>query len=196
MHKPILTTHDIAGILSVDMSTVIDWIDRKKLPAYRTPGGHRRVKRADFLAFLKEYDLSGAADLGSAGNVVLVVEDDADFRKAVTDLVRSRRPEAAIHEAEDGFTAGRKLQELKPDVVVLDLFLPGIDGFKVCSQIRADPDLADTRVVAMSGYDTPENRRRIKEAGADVFLPKPLGLAQLGETVDRLLSREKAEAAR
>jgi DNA-binding response OmpR family regulator len=88
------------------------------------------------------------------------------------------------------------MSALKPDVVVLDLFLPGVDGFRVCEHIRADASLSRTRIVAVSGHDTPENRRRILKAGADVFLPKPLGLARLAEVVDRILSSSALPAAR
>ncbi len=193
--KEVFTTHDVARILSVDMSTVIDWIDRKKISGYRTLGGHRRVKREDLLSFLKEHKMPSFENLKRRGPLVLVVEDDADLLKAMVRMVKARRPDAAVHEAGDGFLAGKRVQELRPDVVVLDLFLPGVDGFKVCEHIRRDPDLEGTRVLAVSGHDSPENRRRILRAGADVFLPKPLGLAQLGEEVDRLLPAQVAPVA-
>ena len=61
------------------------------------------------------------------------------------------------------------MQALKPDVVVLDLFLPGINGFKVCEQIRRDPDLAGTRIVALSGHDSAENKKKILDAGFAVI---------------------------
>jgi excisionase family DNA binding protein len=193
--KDVFTTHEVARILSVDMSTVIDWIDRAKLAGYRTLGGHRRVKREDLLAFVKANRMPAFGLADQPGPVVLIVEDDPDARKAMSSLIRLRRPDAVVHEAGDGFIAGKRVQELRPEVVVLDLFLPGVDGFTVCEHLRADPDLAGTRVIAVSGRDTPDNRRKILKAGADVFIPKPLGLAGLGEAVDRLLPPAALPAA-
>jgi excisionase family DNA binding protein len=186
-HKDIFTTHDVARLLSVDASTIIDWIDQNKLPGYRTPGGHRRVKKEDLSSFLKAYRLPAVMEVPSGSPVVLVVEDDADMRLAMEKMIKGRRPDAEVHHAADGFMAGKQIQELKPSVVVLDLFLPGVNGFRVCKHIREDPALSQTRIVAVSGFDTAENRKKILQAGADIFLSKPLGLRQLAETVDRLL---------
>lgn len=196
IQKDTLTTHDVAKILSVDASTIIDWIDQNKLQGYRTPGGHRRVRKEDLSSFLKMYRIPAIADAPDFPPVVLVVEDDADMRAAMEKMVKNRRPDAQVHQAEDGFMAGKRIQELKPSVVVLDLFLPGVNGFQVCKHIREDAALSATRIVAVSGFDTAENRRKILQAGADVFLSKPLGLPKLAETVDRLLGRAVAVAAR
>ena len=146
------------------------------------------------MSFLRVYKMPVAIDVGGH-RTVLVVDDDADFRKIVTGLIRSRIKGVVIHQAGDGFLAGKKVEELKPDVVVLDLRLPGIDGFKVCEHIRRDPDLARTRIVVISGMAGPEARRRILQAGADVFLSKPLGISELAETVEKLLAGETVGAA-
>jgi excisionase family DNA binding protein len=195
MDKPLLTTHDIARLVNADISTVSTWIDQKKLAAFRTPGGHRRVRREDFLAFLDAYKMPSPAPLDRGGLTVLVVEDDPDFRRALKRLIESM-PGVTAHEAEDGFSAGRRVEELKPDLVLLDLMLPGIDGVKVCRQIRRDPDLAGTRVIVVSGHDSPDNRRRVQEAGADAFLAKPLGLPRLKDMILSVLTQSAARARR
>ena len=92
---------------------------------------------------------------------------------SIVDLLKDRGPfEGRV--AKDGFTAGRMLAEYVPDMVILDLMLPGIDGFQVCRQIRQDQDLAGTKILAVTGYDTPENLRRIMDAGADNVSRCPL----------------------
>ena len=145
------------------------------------------MKKEDFLAFLKRFHMPVPKGMEKARRVVLIVEDDADFRKAVRAFVAARY-DVEIHEAEDGFTAGQKVEELKPDVVILDLLLPGMDGFKVCERIRKDPDLAKSFIVAVSGHDAPENKARIKRAGADLFLSKPLGLSRLAQALEEPLA--------
>ena len=184
----IFTTYEISRLLSVDISTVINWINQEKLPAYRTPGGHRRVRKEDLFSFAKVYGIP-LKDTPSE-RVILIVEDDADFRRVVKDLVKIRYGEGlSVFEADDGFMAGKMTEELGPDVVILDLYLPGINGFKVCEDIRRDPDLRGTRILAISGHNTEEIRARILKAGADDFLPKPFGLDQLGLALDALLKR-------
>jgi two-component system, OmpR family, response regulator len=185
--KEIYSTHDIADILSMDVSTVTDWIDQKKLTAYKTPGGHRRVHRKDLLSFLKAYNMPVSEAALRDEKVVLLVEDDADFRQALRKIVESL-PGTRVYEVEDGFAAGRRVEELKPDVVLLDLFLPGLNGFKVCENIRQDPRLSDVRIVAMSGQDTEENIKRIRDAGADIFVAKPMGLPRLRQILESIFA--------
>lgn len=185
--REVLTTHDIAELLSVDITTVISWIDQEKIPAFRTPGGHRRVKREDLLAFANTYKFPVHWKAETDRKIVLLVEDDRDYRKVMEGLLTQKWGDVSVHQAEDGFVAGMLVQEFKPDLVVLDLFLPGLNGFKVCERIRADPDLEDTRILAVSGQATQENRSRILRAGADAFLSKPFGIAQFREAVETLM---------
>lgn len=76
--------------------------------------------------------------------------------------------------AAEGFEAGVKVMEFKPGLIILDLIIPGIDGFEVCRKIKGNPGTSHIRVLAVSGYVTAENRDRIMEAGADCYLPKPI----------------------
>src|SRR5262245_42267433 len=103
MQKDIYTTNEIDQLLSVDISTVAEWIDRGKLPAYRTPGGHRRVHKKDLLSFLHDYKMPVPVMIQREKRVILVVEDDRDFRSLVRRTLD--RPDVEIHEAEDGYAA-------------------------------------------------------------------------------------------
>lgn len=172
----VLTTHQIARALSVDIGTVIRWIDGARLPAYRTPGGHRRVKRADFENFVRSHNLPVPSDMAQRRKSVLVVEDDGDFQRLLRGFLRLVREDLAVHRADDGFLAGKMVESLKPDVVLLDLFLPGLNGFRVCEHIRQDPALDRTWVLAISARGSAEDQKRILRAGADAFLAKPFGL--------------------
>ena len=81
--------------------------------------------------------------------------------------------------ANDGFEAGQKLQTFRPHTVLLDLMMPGINGFDVCRKIKENPETRDTRVVVMTGYHTLENMMQAMEAGAEACLTKPLDKIQL-----------------
>lgn len=92
-----------------------------------------------------------------------------------------------IETASNGFKAGLKVMEFMPGLIILDLIIPGMDGFEVCGKIKRSLRTANIKVLAVTGFDTPENRARILEAGADDFLSKPLDNKSLMQKVKSLL---------
>lgn len=92
-----------------------------------------------------------------------------------------------IDSAMDGFEAGKKAVSFLPDLIILDLKLPGIDGFQVCKNIRNEEKLKNTKILAITGYDTPENKKKILECGADDFLAKPFEMETFINTVKKLM---------
>jgi len=93
--------------------------------------------------------------------------------------------------ASDGFEAGVKIIEFKPGLVILDLVMPGMDGFEACRRIKENSNTAHIKVLAITGYDTEENKERIMSAGADAFMPKPLDMDRLLPNVDDLLNQKE-----
>jgi CheY-like chemotaxis protein len=186
MKKRTFTTFDIARMLDVYPTTVADWADSGKLKAFNTPGGHRRVLQPDLVKFLRRHKMPLPDGLAPAAIKILVVDDDPVILELVTGLLKSVKKGYKIFTAADGFEAGRLLGLHDPQLVVLDLKLPGIDGFEVCRQIKEQH--SRTRVLAITGYDNEENRRKIMKAGADAFLGKPFRMAKLLAECGRLLS--------
>ena len=184
MEERTYTTFDIARLCDVYPTTVADWIDQNKLKAFVTPGGHRRVKERDLVAFLKQHKMAVPRDLGG-NKTILIVDDEPEVLKAVRALLKTAGEKYEILTAEDGFQAGQAVSEFSPDLVILDIMLPGIDGFKVCELIKKKSPL--TKIIAMTGYNTEEHRRRMKEKGADAFLAKPFGREDLFKIITRLL---------
>lgn len=187
---PPLTTREISRYLQVDLTTVIHWCDQGKLTAYKTPGGHRRIQPDSFLKFLEEYRMPLPEELKAklrGGVRVLIVDDEAVVRSTLLKAMRKKMPDVSLYEASDGFEAGKMVVDVLPDLVILDLKLPGLDGFKVCENIRKDPRLRDTRILAITGQDSAENRKKIMDAGADDYLPKPFGIEELLEKVKGFL---------
>jgi CheY-like chemotaxis protein len=119
---------------------------------------------------------------GGAGRRVLVVDDNVDAAESLCDVVAFLgHTVEAVH---DGATAVARVRERHPDVVLCDIGLPGMDGYEVAKAIRAEPDLAGVRLVAVSGYAQPEDRARARQAGFDAHVAKPADPADIG----RLLS--------
>jgi excisionase family DNA binding protein len=177
MIKRTYTTFDIAKLLDVYPTTVANWADDGKLKAYNTPGGHRRVLRHDLLQFFQHHNMPLPSELAGDHRKVLIVDDDRAFVKAVVGYLQAADGAFELYTAYDGFAAGQQLAKLHPDTVVLDLRLPGIDGFKICERIKQE--YPGTTVIAVTGYDSEEYRRKIIDAGADAYLAKPFRMAEL-----------------
>lgn len=174
-----LSTTRVAALLGVSGQTIANWIDQGQLRAGRTPGGHRRVEALDLLAFLEARRLPVPAELVDRPATLLVVEDDAQVGPWLVRQLESARPDLRVLLAQDGFRAGELVARERPQTVLLDLYLPGLDGFEVCRRLKAHQDTAAITVIAMSANNTPEVRETILEAGAVAFLPKPVDFSRL-----------------
>jgi excisionase family DNA binding protein len=184
-------TTEISRLCHVTPPTVGRWIEEGKLPCFTTGGGHRRVWDDDLLAFIRSHNIPVPPELSSfQARRVLIVDDDASARRVIARQVSQLDPSAEVHGAAAGFEAGRKLTLLRPELVLLDWRLPGIDGLRVCRMIRADASLRGIRILAISGYSLEETRKECLKAGADDFLGKPFQLAELSRKLAKLLPSE------
>jgi excisionase family DNA binding protein len=186
--KPVLTTGDVASHCHVAQETVANWIKGGQLKAYKTPGRHRRIRLGDFREFLVEHGmppLGAASDLPQQNRILVVDDDPAVVRLIVRLLEKNGRYETAT--AADGFEAGIQIARFKPDLVILDLMMPHLDGFKVCSSIRSAPETSELAVLVVTGYHDDENLDRAREAGADYCMTKPLSMEALSKRVHELL---------
>ena len=181
--KSIYTTHEISRLLHVNPRSVINWIEQSLLPSYRTPGGHRRIRREDLLAFLRKHQIPTPASLVDEKFNILIVEDEIEIVK-ILETFFSRQGGYEIHSASDGVTALIEVGRAKPDLLILDIMIPGVDGVEVCRRIKAD-SANRTAIIAISGQ--PEWEKRILQAGADAFMAKPLDLEKLHNEAKRLL---------
>jgi excisionase family DNA binding protein len=195
--KKTLTTFDVAALIDVYHKTVSNWIDNGKLKAYLTPGGHRRVKTEDLIAFLTEHKMPIPPELASGDKKkILIVDDEEMILKLVSKAIlgKSRSDFYSVFTAADGFNAGKMYSEIKPDLIILDIQLPGIDGITLCNNIRTNDK--GVKIIAITGYATPENKRNMLAAGADAFFPKPLDMRILAEKVDELLGATRRPQSR
>lgn len=189
-----LTTYEISRYLHVDLTTVINWCDQGKIKAYKTPGGHRRVGTESFLEFLKQYQMPVSPEFEERmkGTLkILIVDDEQDVRQVIRRSLNKKLPQAKVFEAQDGFEAGKMVLDAMPHLVVLDLKLPGIDGFRVCANIKNDERFKETKILAITGQNTTQNRKMILDAGADDFLAKPFDIKEFMEKVFEILELPK-----
>jgi len=193
--KKFYTPQEIGEILGVENVTILNWIKKGAVSAMRTLGGHYRITREDLIRFLKQNSFEVVEP--ETGYKVLVVEDDPDVRDfeiQAIEILKTRSVEIKVDIATDGFTAGKKFMEFKPNVVVLDLMLPGLNGFEICEMIKKNKETNFIKILAVTGYDTKENREKILQTGADDYLAKPFTLRDFQEKLCALLKiEEKAE---
>jgi len=118
---------------------------------------------------------------------IVVVDDDADYLDAIQCTLREFAPGAQIRTAQDGLAAGLLLASFRPHLVLLDLVMPGLDGFEVYERIRAHRELDATSVVVISGALTPDTRRRLVGRGVAQCLTKPVSDSDLHRLLVDLL---------
>jgi excisionase family DNA binding protein len=169
-----LTLGQAAKYLGVAQSTIRKWSDSGRVPAFYTPGGHRRYRRGDLDTFL---DRSGPGGRTRAGPVVLVVDDD----RGVRELVRANLEAEgyAVREAgsaREGLTA---LEEEAPDLVLLDVMMPEVDGWEMLRRVQERFGVAAVPVIVFSGKVEERSVRDAASRGASGFLGKPFDLQHL-----------------
>jgi excisionase family DNA binding protein len=181
--KTIYTTHEVSRLLHVNPRSVINWIEQNLLPSYRTPGGHRRIRRDDLLVFLRKHQIPTPESLVEGNFSILIVDDEPEIVEVVRGYL-DRQGGYDITSASDGISALLEVGRAKPDLLVLDIMIPGVDGIEVCRRIKADSNNR-TVIIAISGIS--DNESAILEAGADAFMSKPIDLEKLHGEAKRLL---------
>jgi excisionase family DNA binding protein len=185
--RSFLTTFEISQICEVNPTTVQNWVREKKLKAYVTPGGHRRIRREDLVAFMKQFGMPLPAELIDRGPHVLIVDDEPEVLKMLSDAFQARNEGVKVAMALGGVEALLLIGERKPDLLILDILMPGMNGIEVCRKLKEKPGTQNIKIVAITGQADPDLKDRILQAGADLFYKKPLNVIQFCQECLKLL---------
>jgi excisionase family DNA binding protein len=178
MKKSYLTPNKVAELLMVSPTAVRQWAEKGELSALMTPGGHRRFLPSEVDRFARSRGLT--LNLGESEKLkVLIVDDDPGISSFLTALFENVDTPVLTETARDGFSAGLKVRKLKPQIVLLDLMMPGLDGFQVCRLLKSDPATKSIRIIVMTGYASPENIENALLAGAEACINKPIDTVDL-----------------
>ncbi len=119
---------------------------------------------------------------------ILIIEDDPDVIETIISFITNFIPESTIEQINDGTTFRMGLwRKQKWDLMILDIMMPGITGFEVCEQVRNFPGTREVPILALTGYDTMKNEKRIMAAGASRYLAKPFEFNDFLREVKSLL---------
>jgi excisionase family DNA binding protein len=179
--KTVFTTGEAAKICKVSQQTIIRCFDNGTLKGFRVPGSRfRRIPRDQLFVFMKDNGIPTDA-LESGKKKLLIVDDDQDLVDLMRDTFE-RDGRFDIRTANNGFDAGMQVKEFRPDLVVLDVMLPDINGREVCQRVRTDRTMDSVKILCISGMVESEKIADLRLAGANDFMQKPF-------TMDRLLER-------
>ena len=174
-----LTLGQAATYLGVAQSTIRKWSDGGSLPAFYTPGGHRRFRRDDLDTFLA--DSRGAP--AEPAHSVLIVDDDESLREVVrTHLELDGFLVREAGSAEEGLAA---LGEEPPDLILLDVMMPEVDGWEMLQRVRESHGVRAIPVIMFSGKI--DESGAAEERGAQAFIGKPFDAQQLIDATRQLL---------
>lgn len=192
--KTVFTTGEAAKICKVSQQTIIRCFDNGTLKGFRVPGSRfRRIPRDLLYTFMKDNGIPTDA-LESGKRKVLIVDDDEELVELLSDVF-AKDGRFDIRTANNGFAAGMLVKEFRPDLVVLDVMLPDINGKEVCLRVRGDATLEAVKIICISGMVEQDKVAELREAGADDFLHKPFNVDRLLDRACDLLDIERAVTA-
>jgi len=172
------TPNDVGSLLGVHHNTIKNWIKSKQVVAFQTVGGHYRVPRREVVRLIKNRGLPVPDELQGPMGLVYVVDDDELIRTAMDDAMSE---DYEVYTFSNGFEALMQIGRLKPDLLVLDIYMPGIDGFAMVRKLRQDDKLSNLKVLGMSGKVV--SAEEAKKAGFDEFYEKKEGLKIIVDAV-------------
>jgi excisionase family DNA binding protein len=176
-----MTLGQAAKYLGVAQSTIRKWSDVGRVPAFYTPGGHRRFRRGDLDAFLER---SGPGK-PARGPLVLVVDDDPQVREVVR--VNLELEGYAVREASNADEGLAAVENDAPDLILLDVMMPQVDGWEMLRRVQEQHGIGSIPVVMFSGQLESGAEHEAEERGARAFVGKPFDLRALIEQTKQIV---------
>jgi excisionase family DNA binding protein len=177
-----LTLGQAARFLGVAQSTIRKWSDNGRVPAFYTPGGHRRYRRSDLETFL---DRSGPGGKPRSGPLVLLVDDDDKVRELVR--VNLEFEGYTVREAGSATEGLDAIEEAKPDLVLLDVMMPHVDGWEMLRRIQERHGAGSIPIVMFSGKVDAQTAAQATARGAQGFVGKPFDPQQLVDQAKQIV---------
>lgn len=193
--KTWLSPAEVAKLFHVSPITIRNWANSGKLASETTPGGHRRFSQHDIQAFAESQNKPINIDSPMSGvTKILIVDDDQEVGELLGTLLSLHLPDAQFVFAYGGFEAGFIVGNEQPNLIFMDILMPGIKGGEACKMIKNNPQTKLIPIVGMTGYGTGKDIHSMLEAGAACVIRKPFNLSELYPLVDKLLNTEMVKS--
>ena len=176
------TSKQAAALLMVSPVTIREWARKGLLPAVTTVGGHRRFLMQDLRAFAATRGITLVEDTpeeNGGARRVLLVDDDPVFATYLREIIVAADPSTQVEWASDGFEAGERTASFRPQLFVIDLYMPRVDGIELCRRLRANATSAQAELVILSSSLTDETIAAVRSAGADRWIEKHRSRAEI-----------------
>jgi two-component system, OmpR family, response regulator VicR len=190
---PLLTTGDIARYCHASVVQINRWIISGKLKAFRNPGGRHRISKQYFKEFLRQNGMPVIEEFfrDDRHKKILIADDDGTVVEVLQDILLDYFKDIEIKTAKDGYEALITAGSFNPDLLILDMRMPKIDGLEVCRRLRENEGIStNLKILAMTAHSDAYHRDAVLEAGADEYLIKPVDMATFRGYVEKLISNE------
>ncbi len=177
--EKLYTSGKAAELLQADATSVVKWVNDGLLVSYLTPGGHRRIRASDLVAFMRAHGMWIPPELCATRVKVLLVDDEPRVLGAMKRAMKAHEGAIEFLTAGSGMEALVMLGSEKPDVLVLDIAMPDMDGLEVLRRLKERPETEKLDVIVLSGNLTPALERKALALGARAVCDKPISAAQL-----------------
>ncbi|MBI4656496.1 MAG: response regulator [Elusimicrobia bacterium] len=187
--KNFFTTSEVARVCGVAHTTVIRWITEKKLKAYETPGGHRRIEKESLIDFMKEFHIPVPPALADKWFRVLVVDDDKYMVGMIRKLFLREMSDVDLHITTKGMEALVMIGKIRFNLIILDVIMPDMDGIEVCKTLKRNPDTAGIKIIAITGKELSDEQEEYLRRNAECLLKKPFPPSLLLERTTAIMER-------
>ncbi len=188
--EPFLTTGDIARYCHTTFTQVKRWIQMGELKAIQTTGGHCRIDKEDFRSFLEHMGIPVIEEFFRpiCKKKVLVADDDKKLVQIISKIIKEKFKELIVEVAYDGYETLIAAGDFKPDLIILDIRMPGKDGLEICRRIRQNKTFSsEIKILAMTAHSEAYDREMVIAGGADEYLLKPFKMKMLIDYVEKLI---------
>jgi excisionase family DNA binding protein len=198
-----LSLGKVAKRCNVSRTTVYRWIIGGHLKAYSLPSGHFRVKPDDLAEFCRAFSMPDVLTVGTKRKPVgdklnvLIADDHPDVVLLLKKITERYLPEAAIHEAVNGVDTVIAVGTIHPQLMLLDIMMPGMDGFAVLQELLRRPELANSKVMVVSAYEPFDRVEELARLNPQIVacVRKPVSVEALGRSLQDIAKVIAAQPA-
>jgi excisionase family DNA binding protein len=191
MYKKPLGVGQVAAVCRVSKKTVLNWIYEGALKAFTTYGGHYRVWPVNLKKFLETSGMDIPFDyVDETETHILIIDDEKPYAQMLKSVISAEIPNAHITTTDNGYEGLLLIGEMKPHLIILDVRMPGLDGFQVLELLRNRKAEHKMKILVISNLANPETKEQLAKTCADAVLEEQSDISLLVKAVGALIRSE------